>query len=370
MSHQANLQSKDLWGQRVDQLGLCLERSPIWPLIEQLYAELAGAGIDLRPRCFIASEWGCPDGLPIVGIPFFLVDSRFYEYEEEHADDLEDASRILMGLRHEAGHALNYAYLLHKEPEWTAVFGDFAGDYRDDYLPVPFCPDFVRHLPGWYAQKHPDEDFAETFAVWLTPGSNWRERYAGTGALRKLEYVDRMMAQIGKLPPIVDPASIEPDESEIQVTLSDFYRQRTDEDSPPVEDLAGSLDQDFRELFSAEKLGIDAATLVWDRRQAIMRAVASYTGARLFVVKSLLVFIARRLQQLGLRSAPGREAEAIIGLTALASMLVANYLRIGNFGTQSQRKPGNRSGSGPERSTGEAGSWRLLRGPVLGHDFD
>ena len=25
------------------------------------------------------------------------------------------------------------------------------------------------HLDPWYAQSHPDEDFAETFAVWLTP---------------------------------------------------------------------------------------------------------------------------------------------------------------------------------------------------------
>ena len=42
-----------------------------------------------------------------------------------------------------------------------------------------------------YAQKHPDEDWAETFAVWLE-GGPWRRRYRDWQvALAKLEYVDR-----------------------------------------------------------------------------------------------------------------------------------------------------------------------------------
>ena len=95
-----------------------------------------------------------------------------------------------MYLRHEAGHAFNYAYALYRTPEWRDLFGPFRRPYRDDYRPVPFSRRFVRHIAGWYAQKHPDEDFAETFAVWLTPRSQWRKRYqrlgrAGEAALRR-----------------------------------------------------------------------------------------------------------------------------------------------------------------------------------------
>ena len=36
-------------------------------------------------------------------------------------------------------------------------------------------PEFV----GAYAASHPEEDFAETFAVWLTPRSNWRQSFPG-----------------------------------------------------------------------------------------------------------------------------------------------------------------------------------------------
>ena len=104
----------------------------------------------------------------------------------------------MMYLRHEAGHAFTYAYKLHNTPEWKKIFGSFRRPYRDNYRPAPFSRDYVRHLPGWYAQKHPDEDFAETFAVWLTPRSNWRKRYRGWGAMAKLLYLNRLARQVGK----------------------------------------------------------------------------------------------------------------------------------------------------------------------------
>src|SRR4030067_225375 len=76
--------------------------------------------------------------------------------------------------RAEAGPPFNYAYKLYETAEWRELFGPFNRPYRERYRPVPFDRNFVRHLEGWYAQKHPDEDFAETFAVWLTPRSRWR----------------------------------------------------------------------------------------------------------------------------------------------------------------------------------------------------
>jgi len=303
-------------------------------LIERMYQELDAAGIALRPPCYVANEWGCPDGQPLIGIPFYLVDPRLHAYEEEHADDLEDDVRILAGLRHEAGHAINYAYKLYNHPEWDKVFGCYAQPYHDDYAPEPFSRRCVRHLPGWYSQKHPDEDFAETFAVWLTPGSGWREAYAApehAQVAAKLAFVDRMMAEVGRQPPVIDPATTVPDPLELDFTVGEFYTMRAEADAPPVGELGSALDEDLRATFHAEGLGTDAAQLLLDRRQLIMRSVSGYAGSRLYVVKALIDAVATRLRQLNLRAAHGHEVEALIGMTAMISTLVTNFLKFGHF---------------------------------------
>src|SRR6185503_1930692 len=105
-------------------------------------------------------------------------------------------------LRHEAGHALSYAYGLHKKRSWKKVFGSSSAPYEDTYRFRPYSKSFVRHLDFYYAQYHPDEDFVETFAVWLTPGLDWRTEYAGWKALEKLEFVDKLMASIAGKPPL------------------------------------------------------------------------------------------------------------------------------------------------------------------------
>ena len=78
---------------------------------------------------------------------------------------------------------------------WRATFGKASRPYPDIYRPRPASRDFVLHLGHWYAQSHPTEDFAETFAVWLQPRARWRREYQGWPALRKLEYVDELMAR-------------------------------------------------------------------------------------------------------------------------------------------------------------------------------
>ena len=180
----------------IKDLGLKLEGSPLERLVQQLYRELERKGLRrFRPQCYLSDEWGCPSGEPVIGIPFYLADPKLARLEKE-MNDLEDRREIMMYLRHEAGHAFNYAYALYKTPEWRHCFGPFRRPYRDQYRPVPFSRQFVRHIAGWYAQKHPDEDFAETFAVWLTPGSDWQKLY-GAGALKKLQYVERVVRELG-----------------------------------------------------------------------------------------------------------------------------------------------------------------------------
>jgi hypothetical protein len=161
----------------IKELGLRLEGSPVEKYVYQLYREIERKGLKhFRPPCYLTDEWGCPSGEPVIGIPFYLADPKLSAVEKT-LNDLEDEREIMMYMRHEAGHAFNYAYQLYKTEEWRDLFGPFRRPYREDYRPVPFSRSFVRHIAGWYAQKHPDEDFAETFSVWLTTRSNWRKRY-------------------------------------------------------------------------------------------------------------------------------------------------------------------------------------------------
>ena len=114
-------------------------------------------------------------------------------------------------LRHEAGHALQHGYQLQRRRRWQQLFGPSSKHYPRYYRPNPASRRYVQHLRLWYAQSHPDEDFAETFAVWLRPRSNWRTRYAGWPALKKLEYVDELMGEIaGKRPLITTRERVDP----------------------------------------------------------------------------------------------------------------------------------------------------------------
>lgn len=212
---------------RVRDLGLRIEGSPLEPILRRFREEIARRGLPYRPPCYLSDEWGCPDEVPIIAIPFYLADERLRAIEETRTGAVESDVEILRTLRHEAGHCFNYAYRLFETPEWTRLFGDFRAPYRERYRVDPFDDRYVRYLPGWYAQKHPDEDFAETFAAWLTPEFDWRERYADWRAREKLEYVDAVVARVGGRPPVVPPRLIHPVE-EMDVTVEEYYRLRSE----------------------------------------------------------------------------------------------------------------------------------------------
>ena len=152
----------------------------------------------MRPHFYLSTEWGVPFDTISIAIPFYLARVDLTDFHADRGGLVEGGDRadVLRYLRHEMGHVVNYAYRLYERPEWTGQFGDINLPYEEEYRPRPFSPRYVRHLPGWYAQKHPDEDWAETFAVWMTPGLDWRGRYAGRPALAKLEYCDRVMADL------------------------------------------------------------------------------------------------------------------------------------------------------------------------------
>ena len=231
----------------IKNLGLKLEGSPIQSYVEQLFKELDAKGLKhFRPAFYLTSEWGCPSEEPVIGVPFYLADRRLGAIESA-VNDIENEREIMMYMRHESGHAFNYAYELYNTDEWRELFGPFRRPYRDNYSFVPFSKNYVRHIAGWYAQKHPDEDFAETFAVWLTPRSNWREKYKNWPAMKKLRYVDRIAHEVGDKPPVRSLGETDFTVEDMEETIEDFYKSNTRDESQEICDLP--LDVDLDDIF-------------------------------------------------------------------------------------------------------------------------
>lgn len=325
---------QDLLGKPIKDLGLALEGSPLEKYVHALYREIERKGLrHFRPVCYLTDEWGCPSGEPVVGVPFYLADPKLAALERE-MNDLEDEREIMMYLRHEAGHAFNYAYELYKGPEWRALFGPFRRSYREQYRPVPFSRRFVRHIAGWYAQKHPDEDFAETFAVWLTPRSGWRRKYRGWPALHKLRYVDRVAHRVADQPPLRPMGATDVTVDEMDITVERFYHDHTPDEAQAIAELA--LDTDLGDILTKpaprRRAGIrPAAPWLADHRKAIVDKVTYWTGVRRPLVRALIGSIEERVTALGLAVETARENAQLVEMTAYATTLAMNYLARGRF---------------------------------------
>ena len=323
---------QEILSKPIKELGLKLEGSPLERSIQRLYRELERKGIrKFRPLCYLTDEWGCPSGEPVIGIPFYLANPKLARLEKE-MNDLEDEREIMMYLRHEAGHAFNYAYRLYETAEWRELFGPFRRPYRENYRPVPFSKRFVRHIDGWYAQKHPDEDFAETFAVWLTPRSNWRKKYRGWGALAKLKYVDRMARKFGDVEPLRATGRTDITVEEMETTVADFYGKALVE---PLSAEELPLETDLADIFSASrrrKKGVrPAVDLMRENHQAMVDKLTYWTGVQRPLIKRLVQAIESKVDELGLRADVKSEKEHLTEVSVYATALAMNYLTRGKF---------------------------------------
>jgi hypothetical protein len=314
-----------LLGRRISELGLGIRGTRVERLVEQLYAEMAEKGLAFRPPVYLSDQWGCPDETPLIGVPFYLADPRLERIESEMSGSVEDDDEAMRYMRHEAGHAVNYAFALYRRPEWRGIFGAFSKPYRERYRTDPFSRDYVRHILGWYAQKHPDEDFAETFAVWMTPGLDWRSDYAGWPALAKLEYVDRVMSDLAPQAPVIPPPTTDdlPVEA-MHTTVAEYYAES--DDRVPIADER-QFDRDLRAIFALHAAapaaeGADAFILRHDRE--IVSRISYWTSEPPSVVRSLVDHLARRAGVLQLK-AGGLEASTLIELTAFGTAVVMNH---------------------------------------------
>jgi hypothetical protein len=315
---------------RLCDLGVTIREGELADRIGQLYDELRGLGLRFRPHFWLSDEWYCPDGVPGVAIPFYLAHPRLARLELGHMLEVEGGTPewCMRLLRHETGHAVENAYRLRRRHRRQQLFGKSSERYRDYYVPRPYSRRFVVHLEQWYAQSHPDEDFAETFAVWLAPESNWRERYAGWPVLRKLEYVDSLMREIAdQRPPVVSRARVDP-LSRLRKTLRQHYEEKRrhyglDEDV--------SYDRDLRRLFSAAPEFRDrpsAARFLGRIRLEVRRRVAQGTGVYQYTIDQVLGDMIDRCRELGLRVAVPEE-QAKLDFTIALTVRTMNHLHSG-----------------------------------------
>jgi hypothetical protein len=293
-------------------------------LVSRLHEELAAHNVAFRPPVYLSNEWGCPDGSPIIGIPFYLADSRLERIEAEHAGSIESDDEAMRYLRHEAGHAVNYAFRLHERADFASLFGDYSRPYREHYAADPLSRAHVRHILGWYAQKHPDEDFAETFAVWLTPGMDWRTEYSGWPALAKLWWVDAVMREIAAEVPQTPELSDEdvPVEA-MHWTVAEHYAS---DESLSLGD-ARQFDGDLRRIFASEadaSAGEDAAGYLARHEGELVARISYWAGVGPAAARSLIRALRQRAATLDLRVA-SLEATTLIELTAFGTAVLLHW---------------------------------------------
>jgi hypothetical protein len=219
-------------------------------------------------------------------------------------------------LRHEAGHAVQHAYQLQRRRSWQQLFGPSSKRYPRYYRPNPASRRYVQHLRLWYAQSHPDEDFAETFAVWLRPRSKWRTRYAGWPALKKLEYVDELMGEIAGTRPLITTRERVDPLHQLSDTLADHYKKKQEfyAFTPPK-----TYDRDLFRLFSADpkhRRSQPASTFIRRHRAHIRQLVARWTGENQLTLDAVLDDMISRCREHDLR-AVGVERELVINFTIL-----------------------------------------------------
>jgi Putative zinc-binding metallo-peptidase len=323
------LSDQQLLERRISTLGLHLEGTALEPLIRQLYDELSAKGLAFHPPCHIGDEWFVPIGIPAIFIPFFLVHERLRALERTMMLEVEGETPdwFMKLMRHEAGHAYMYAYRLTRKKKWQELFGRTSREETPDtYRPRPFSRSYVMHLEDWYAQSHPDEDFAETFAVWLTPGLDWRKQYTGWRALEKLKYVDELMRSLVGSPPVYQPPYRVADYNCLNVKLKTYYarKRKLYEDTYP-----DFYDADLRQLF-ASPAGMKASVYLRRRKRRLLNAVCQWTNEKTFRVNQLLSRLTRRCDQLGLYVL-NDDPQQDFRVSAFITTLVMNYLFTGKF---------------------------------------
>jgi hypothetical protein len=336
--HEAHLQARP-----IRDLGLGIGGTRLEPLVEEFRGELrARRLVRVTPRFYLSTEWGVSFGTIAIAIPFYLARPELAELHAARTGMVEgfDAAELARYLRHEMGHVVNYAYKLYERREWVQAFGAITQPYVEEYRPQPFSRRFVRHLPGWYAQKHPDEDWAETFAVWMTPAAaakvDWRIEYADRPtALGKILLCERLVAEVADRAPIVTDDAPDEDVASLGISLDDFYRSW----DARAHEVPPGLDGSLRAVFappSGTARGATSeprlATVLLKRLEpTLCTEVFRWTGHFPERVRPLVRQLAERAAAMALEYTASDEPRVIVALTALVTALAMNHVHHGSY---------------------------------------
>ena len=271
---------KRLLDLRMCDLDLSIKGTVLERRIEQVHSELERYNLCFRPYFWLSDDWFTPEGSTGAAIPFCLAHPRLMQLERSQVGEVEGGTRqwCMKLLRHEVGHTLDHAFMLHRRRRWQRLFGYSSHKYPGFYRPNPYSRRYVQHLEYWYAQSHPDEDFAETFAIWLQPNSQWRKRYHGWPALKKIEYVDELMGEIAMKKPLVRTRIHMDSLATLKKTLREHYAQKK---AAYARDYTVIYDRDLCQLFTEErghKPRESASAFIRRVRPKIQRLVSSWIG--------------------------------------------------------------------------------------------
>ena len=298
------MSDQKLLDQRICDLGLSIRGSLIEKCLNRLYGEIDKHGLTLRPHCWLSDDWFSPDGIPGIAVPFYMADPRLKRLEQKQMLEVEGGTEAwcMRILRHEAGHAYDTAFRLHRRKQYKEIFGNYHAPYPDTYRPRPHSKNYVQHLEPCYAQAHPSEDFAETFAVWLNPRSGWRKNYHGWKAIKKIEYVDNLMSQIvGQQAKVKSRAKVDP-VTRIKTTLRDHYEMRHQRYEVSSKN---AFDYDLKKLFSQfakSRRTVPAASFLQKNCGDLTRSVAQWTGEYRYNISQLVREMIDRCRELELRA--------------------------------------------------------------------
>lgn len=282
-----------------------LDQTGLMPYLEKLQYELDAKGLHhFKPYFWFSDEWFTPDAHTGIAIPFYLAHRKLAKLQEKYLYDVEGGTPIsfMKLLRHECGHAIDNAYRLRRKRKRQKVFGRSTIKYQDEYTPKPFSKKYVSHLNGWYAQSHPDEDFAETFAVWLNPRSGWKKRYKKwKGAYDKLLYMDELMKELSDTRPIIKTRRQIDPQSRMTKTLGEHFEEKIEHygvEHPSVYDVY------LLKLFTNNpelSLNMKASTFIRKIKKDVRKSVSPWTGAYQYTINEILQEVILRADELGLK---------------------------------------------------------------------
>ena len=269
-----------------------------------LTSELRDHGISFDFHIWVSDDWFCPDGVPGFAVPFYLFNKELFKIHKKEVGFVEGRSEreILMLMRHELGHAMDNAYGLRRIKERQNLFGSSKKDYPESYQPQRYSKNYVHYLGDNYAQSHPDEDFAETFAYWLDPSKSWRLKSMSPKLREKLELMDRMMDGVRRAKPrLVNKFKVEAIEKN-SMTLKSFYKKRQSVDKRTSEER---VDHNLRSVFLSNNSSRSCVSLAGylrrEKKQHSQR-IARQENVYRYEVDLVLKKLIQRAESLGIHA--------------------------------------------------------------------